>query len=215
MGGGGVSQKMAYNMTTVLERGYTIYLNKTLLKNMYIGCPINTCIALNFCAEQELLCIYISEQIKKKWNHSTIFRAQAVNFGARLFNKAIRLKLQRKICLQTIFALIWGMMVKLTYRLHQIATFWLLFPKTPIMSAFDAIMAIWLYGHMAIMATNSHIGIWPLWHLRWPLWVFSETPIQMWQFGEDGKSICPSCLKWGQKWSKGTFSFVFSAESLY
>ena len=105
--------------------------------------------------------------------------------------------------------------VKLTYRLHQIATFLLLFPKTPILSTFDAIMAIWLYGHMAIMASNSHIGIWPLWHQRWPLWVFSETPIKMWQSGEDGKSICPSCLKWEQKWSEGRFSFVFSAESLY
>ena len=31
-----------------------------------VGCPINTCNALNFCAEQELLCIYISEQIKTK-----------------------------------------------------------------------------------------------------------------------------------------------------
>ena len=78
-------------------------------------------------------------------------------------------------------------MVELTYRLHQIATFVLLFPKTPILSTFDAIMAIWLYGHMAIMAPNGHIEIWPLWHQRWPLWVFSETAIKMWQSGEDGK----------------------------
>jgi hypothetical protein len=98
-------------------------------------------------------------------------------------------KIQRKICLRTIFALIRGRMVKLTYRLHQIATFLLLFPKTPILSAFDAIMAIWLYGHKGIMASNSHIGIWPLWRQRWPLWVFSKTPIQMWQSGEDRKSI--------------------------
>jgi hypothetical protein len=39
-------------------------------------------------------------------------------------------------------------MVKLTYRLHQIATFVLLFLKTPIMAIFDAITAIWLYGHL-------------------------------------------------------------------
>ena len=113
----------------------------------WVGCPINTCIALNFCAEQELLCIYISEQIKKNWNHSTIFRAQAVNLSARLYYKGIRLKIQRKICLQTIFALIWGRMGKLTYRLHQIATFLLVFPKTPIMAIFDAIKAICLYGY--------------------------------------------------------------------
>jgi hypothetical protein len=31
-----------------------------------VGCPINTYIALNLCAEQELLCIYISEKIKNK-----------------------------------------------------------------------------------------------------------------------------------------------------
>jgi hypothetical protein len=42
---------------------------------------------------------------------------------------------------------------------------------------------------MAIMASNSHIAIWPLWRQRWPLWVFSEIAIQMWQSGEDGKSI--------------------------
>jgi hypothetical protein len=64
-----------------------------------------------------------------------------------------------------------------------LATFLLLFPKTPIFSTFDATMAIWLYGHIAIMASNSHMGIWPLWHHRWPLWVFSETPIKMWQSG--------------------------------
>ena len=41
--------------------------------------------------------------------------------------------------------------------------------------------------HMAIMASNSHIDIWPLWHQRWPLWVFSETAIKLWQYGADGK----------------------------
>jgi hypothetical protein len=39
-------------------------------------------------------------------------------------------------------------MVKLTYRLHQIATFVLLFLETPIMAIFDAITAIWLYGDL-------------------------------------------------------------------
>ena len=104
-------------------------------------------------------------------------------------------------------------MVKLTYRLHKIATFVLPFPKTPMFPTFDAIMAIWLYGHMAIMASNGHIAIWPLWRQRWPLWVFSETAIKMWQSGEDGKSIWPSCLKWEQKWTGGIFSFVFFRNS--
>jgi hypothetical protein len=80
-------------------------------------------------------------------------------------------------------------MVKLTYHLHQIAAFLLPFPKTSMLPTFIAIMAKWLYGHMAIMASNSQIAIWPLWHQRWPLWVFSETAIKMWQSGEDGKSI--------------------------
>jgi hypothetical protein len=53
------------------------------------------------------------------------------------------------------------------------------FPKTCILSTFDAIMA------MAIMASNSHIVIWPLWHQRWQLWGFTETLIKMWQSGED------------------------------
>ena len=42
-------------------------------------------------------------------------------------------------------------------------------------------MAIWLFD--AIMA------IWSLWNQMWATWVFSETAIQMWQSGEDGKSI--------------------------
>ena len=50
-------------------------------------------------------------------------------------------------------------------------------------------MAIWLNGHMAIMASNSHMAIWSLWPQRWPLWEFSETAIEMLQSGEDGKSI--------------------------
>jgi hypothetical protein len=49
---------------------------------------------------------------------------------------------------------------------------------------FDTILAIWPYGHYG---SNSHIAIWLLWCQRWPLWVFSETGIKMWQSGEDGK----------------------------
>ena len=159
-------------------------------------------------------CASISvNKFKKKWNHSTNFRAQAVNLSARLYYEGIRLKIQRKICLRTIFALIWGRMVKLTYRLHQIATFLLLFPKTPIMAIFDAITAIWLYGHLTPQWPYGHIAIWPLWHQMWEKRVFSETAIQMWQSCEDGKSIWPSCLKWEQKWSGGIFSFVFFRNS--
>jgi hypothetical protein len=73
----------------------------------------------------------------------------------------------------------------LTYRLHQIATFLLPFPKTSMLPTFDAIMTIWLYTHMAIMASNRQIAILPLWHQRWPLCVFSETAIKMWQSGAD------------------------------
>jgi hypothetical protein len=77
-------------------------------------------------------------------------------------------KIQRKICHRTIFALIFGRMVKLTYRLRQMVTFLVPFPKTPILPTFNAIMAIWLTGLMAIMASNSHVAIWLLWHRRWP-----------------------------------------------
>jgi hypothetical protein len=42
-------------------------------------------------------------------------------------------------------------MVKLTYRLHQITTF--------LLPSFDAIMALWLYGPKAIMASNSHMAV--------------------------------------------------------
>ena len=137
-------------------------------------------------------CVYMSGATKKNfmifgafvWRGHPFLRLQR-NFR----------KIQRKICLRAIFAFIWGRMVKLTYRLHQIATFLLLFPKTPILSTFDAIMAIWLHGHKSIMASNSYIGIWPLWHRWWPLWMFSETAIKMWQSGEDGNSIWLSCLK--------------------
>ena len=85
-------------------------------------------------------------------------------------------------------------MVKLTYCLHQIATFLITFPKTPILAIFDSVMAIWPYGNLAIMASNGHKAIWPLWLQIWPLWVFSETAIKMWQSGEDSKSIRPSHL---------------------
>ena len=56
-------------------------------------------------------------------------------------------KIQRKICKRTIVALPWGRKVKSIWFLHQIATFLLVFPKTPIMATFDAIMALWLYGN--------------------------------------------------------------------
>ena len=100
-------------------------------------------------------------------------------------------------------------MDKLTYRLHQIATFSLSFPKTPVLATFDAKMAIWLYGHMAIIVSNSHIAILPYWPLSWPFWVFWEKAVKMWQSCEDGKAIWPSCLKWEQKWPYGIFSLVF------
>ena len=45
-------------------------------------------------------------------------------------------------------------MVELINRLHQIATFLSVFPKTPIMAIFYAIMAKWPYSQMPIMATN-------------------------------------------------------------
>ena len=156
------------------------------------------------------LCLYVrSYQKKIRIFWAIMWRGHSILCLQRNFQKT-----QRKICHQTIFALILGRMVKLTYCLHQIATFLLPFPRTLIMSTFDAIMAKWLYGHMAIMASNSHIGIWPLWRPRRSLWEFSETPINMWQSGEDSMSIWPSCLKWEQKWSGGRFSFVFFWEFL-
>ena len=57
-------------------------------------------------------------------------------------------KIQRKICRRTIFALIWGRMLEFIYRLHQIATFLSVFPKTPIIAILDSITAIWLYGYL-------------------------------------------------------------------
>jgi hypothetical protein len=42
---------------------------------------------------------------------------------------------------------------------------------------------------LAIMASDGHIAIWPLWRQRWPLWVFSETAMQMQQSGEGIKLI--------------------------
>ena len=86
-------------------------------------------------------------------------------------------------------------MVELTYRLHQIATFLLTFPKIPILATLDSKMAIRPYGHLAIMASNGHKAIWPLWRQTWPIWVFSGTAIKMWQSGEEGNSIRPSHLK--------------------
>ena len=77
-------------------------------------------------------------------------------------------------------------MVELTYRRHQIATFLLLFSKK------NHFSNIWL--------KNGHMPVWPLWHQMaiwhqiWPIWVFSETAIKMWQSGEDSKSIRPSHL---------------------
>jgi hypothetical protein len=73
--------------------------------------------------------------------------------------------------------------------LPQIAAFLLLFPLSPILSILDAIMAIWLYSHLAIMALNGHIAVWSLWRQKWPLWVFLETAIKMQQSGEGIKSI--------------------------
>ena len=117
------------------------------------------------------------------------------------------------MCPRTKYALIWGRKVKLTCCLHQIATFLLPFPKTPILATIYAIIAIWLYGHLAIMAPYSHIAIWPFQHQIWPVWVFSETAMKKWQSGEDGKSIWPSYLKYEQIWSEVTISFVFLQNS--
>jgi hypothetical protein len=62
----------------------------------------------------------------------------------------------------TVFALIYLWKVESAEIRHQFAAF--LF----ILSTLDAIMAIWLYGPLAIMASNGHIAIWSLWRQRLP-----------------------------------------------
>ena len=135
-----------------------------------IGCPINTYIALNFCAEQELLCIYISKQIKKKWDHSTIFRAQAVTLSARLLNKGILLKIQSIFGDETVFTITFDCLLESVSLSPRIATFTLLVPYYLLYGdmAYGHIVQIWHYGHVC------HIVIWqPI----WPIWVSTEQAI--------------------------------------
>jgi hypothetical protein len=47
----------------------------------------------------------------------------------------------------------------------------------------------------------------------WPIWVYTETAIQMQDSGEGIKLIGPSCEKQERKWSDGQFSFVFLGNS--
>ena len=85
------------------------------------------------------------EPRKKIWEFFELVCGGAIHF---CINKGMSQKIHRKICHRTIFALIWGKMVKLTYRIHQISTFSLAFPKTPMMAIFYAKMAICQYGHL-------------------------------------------------------------------
>ena len=53
-------------------------------------------------------------------------------------------------------------------------------------------MAIWPYGHILMIWPLSHLAIWPQ---IWPIWVSTETPIQMQQSDEGIKLIGPSSHK--------------------
>ena len=63
---------------------------------------------------------------------------------------------KRKICRQTIFALISCRKVESTQLLCQIAAFLLLFPEIPTLATFDA---IWSYGDMAVWPYFYHMAI--------------------------------------------------------
>ena len=70
-------------------------------------------------------------------------------------------------------------------------------------------MAIWLYGHMAIIWPYGYTAIWLYGSECLVIWVSMERALKMWQCGQEIKLKGPFCEKWEPKCSTSIFSFVY------
>ena len=71
-------------------------------------------------------------------------------------------------------------------------------------------MAIWLYGHMAIIWPYGYTAIWRYGSECLVIWVSMERALKMWQCGQEIKLKGPFCEKWEPKCSVEHFGSHFS-----